>query len=417
MVRIVEPITAEIVLDEIGAIQEALSNPHLSRTFDKRTYEEGNVREGVVSVTHGRLHRNRRRLENAQFRPDALEQYERRLFPPIIEQFVAEAAGAGEADLFSLGEMLSIALAAKRAGFDFDLDDRATHRQIVGYVDVFSQASAIVDAHDPDAIRADVKRALAEFADRFGRPSIARRVEALEALERGDIGEDDVPHDILTALVKSRSDPGLELKDDFMMIREAATYLQGGTHTSSQTLINAIDLLFEAREAHPDYWRRVKEDLRFAQRCMHETLRLRPTTPRAKRRAEEETKVGDVEIPAGALVILDLNVANRDLAFFGDDADSFNPDRDVSSKTARWGLSFGGGPHICPGRKVAGGLPQFDLDTVPGPNHLYGLVAMMIQAVAQREPERHPDRPQTKDDRTERFTRWSEYWVTFGAQP
>ena len=45
--------------------------------------------------------------------------------------------------------------------------------------------------------------------------------------------------------------------------------------------------------------------------------------------------------------------------------------------------------------------------------HLHGLVALMIQAVVQRDPQRHPERPQSKDDRTARFTRWSEYWMIF----
>ena len=67
--RIVEPITAEILIDDYTSIKEALTNPSLSRTFDKRTYEQGNVREGVVSIMHGQAQRDRRRLENMQFRP------------------------------------------------------------------------------------------------------------------------------------------------------------------------------------------------------------------------------------------------------------------------------------------------------------------------------------------------------------
>lgn len=415
--RIAEPISAEITIDEIDAIQQALSDPHLSRTFDKRTYEEGNVREGIVSTTHGREHRNRRRLENAQFRPDALKLYEQDLFPPIIESLVMEAVAAGEADLFSLGERLAIVLAAKRSGFDLDIEDRQAHNQIVAYVDVFSQASAIIDARDPGAVRDNVKEALSGFAEQFGKPSMERRSMALAALDNGEIGEDELPHDILTALVRHRHDPELGLTDDFLVIREAATYLQGGTHTSSQTLVNALDLLMESREHDPEYWERVKTDLAFAQRCMHETLRLRPTTPKAKRRAEDATKIGDIEIPKGALVILDLAKANRDAAVFGGDAEAFNPDRDIPSRMHRWGLSFGGGPHICPGRKVAGGLPQVSIGSDLGDTHLYGLVAMMIQSVVQREPARHPQKPQSKDDRTERFTRWKEYWVIFGNQP
>ena len=416
IMNIVEPITAEVTIEGFDAIHEALTNPHLSRTFDKRTYEHGNVREGIVSTTHGVTHRNRRRLENAQFRPDALKLYEDELFPPIVDQFVSEAAASGEVDLFVLGEMLSVVLAAKRSGFDFDIEDRQTHRDIVAYVDVFSQASAIIDAADPDAVRDAVKRALLEFSEQFGKPSIDRRLAALAALENGEITEEELPHDILTALVRHREDQALGLSDEFLIIREAATYLQGGTHTSSQTLVNTLDLLIDSRELRADDYDRVKTDLAFAQRCVHETLRLRPTTPKAKRRAEETTTVGAVDIPQGALVILDLSKANRDTAIFGSDAESFNPDRTVASRVPRWGLSFGGGPHVCPGRKVAGGLRQPTTEDDLGDDHLYGLVAIMLQSLVQRDPARHPTKPQSKDDRTERFTRWAEYWVTFGVR-
>jgi cytochrome P450 len=342
--------------------------------------------------------------------------YEDELFPPIVDQFVSAAAAAGEVDLFSLGEMLSIVLAAKRSGFDLDIDDQQAHRDIVEYVDVFSQASAIIDAKDPEAVRETVYRALSEFAEQFGMPSIDRRLAALAALDAGDISEDELPHDILTALVRHRDDPDLGLSDDFLIIREAATYLQGGTHTSSQTLVNALDLLLDSRERGVDGYERVKTDLAFAQRCVHETLRLRPTTPKAKRRAEDATTVGDIEIPQGALVILDLSKANREPAVFGANAGTFDPDRTVAQRVPRWGLSFGGGPHVCPGRKVAGGLRQPGTDGDLADNHLYGLVGMMLQSIVQRDPARHPTKPQSKDDRTERFTRWAEYWVTFGAQ-
>ena len=325
---------------------------------------------------------------------------------------IDEAAAAGEADLFSLGEQLAVILAARRAGFDLDADDPAAVAQLVAFVDEFSQASAIVDAKNPDAIRAAVRKAHVGFHEHFGEPSIRRREAALAALDNGEISEEDLPHDILTSLLRHRDDPALGLLSDDVIVREAGTYLQGGTHTSSQTMINAIDLLLDAQ--NDDYWHRVKTDLAFAQRVMHETLRLRPTTPKAKRRAEEATEVGGIAIPQGALVVLDLHTANRDPALFGAAADGFDPDRELPSRNPQWGLSFGAGPHICPGRKVAGGLPQTSPHGELGHEHLFGLVATMIQRVAQHDPARHPTKPQAKDDRTERFTRWRTYWTVFG---
>ena len=37
-----------ITFDDYEAIRQALFDPNLSRSFDKRSYAEGNIRDGVV---------------------------------------------------------------------------------------------------------------------------------------------------------------------------------------------------------------------------------------------------------------------------------------------------------------------------------------------------------------------------------
>jgi benzoate 4-monooxygenase len=206
----------------------------------------------------------------------------------------------------------------------------------------------------------------------------------------------------------------MELTDDGRIVREVATYLQGGTHTSAQTLTNAFDLLFEAGPMQPGLLARVADDRPFAQRVVHETLRLRPTTPRIKRRAEAPTTIAGVTIPRDALVVLDAATANRDPALFGPDPDAFEPDRTLDPAVPRWGLSFGAGPHQCPGRSVAGGFPV-PHDFVLDEDHLFGLVALMIQEIARRGARPDPDGVPRLDTRTERHTRWASYPVRFGG--
>jgi cytochrome P450 len=404
---------ATVVIDDYDAIREALFDKDLSRSFDKRSYAEGNVRDGVVSIVHGATHRARRRVENTEFRADRLRLYERDLFPGVLESMLDRLTADLAVNLFELGELLSVVLAARRAGLDHDPDDLEQLRRLVHFVDAFSQASAILDARDPDAVRAMARRAWSDFEAEFVRPSWERRREPVERYQRGEIGAEELPHDILTALLAHRgSDPRLALDDDGRVVREVGTYLQGGTHTSSQTLINALDLLFPAAERDPGLRDRVIADRLLAQRVVHETLRLRPTTPKIKRRAEADTTVAGRAIPRDALVVLDVAAANRDARVFGPDASEFNPDRPLADDVARWGLSFGGGPHQCPGRSVAGGFPvpsTFD----PDDDHLYGLVAYMLQAVLRRGIRPDPERSAVRDTRTERYTRWSEYPVLF----
>jgi len=405
---------ATIVFDRYEDIRAALFDPNLSRSFDKRSYEDGNIRNGIVSIAHGTTHRARRRVENTQFRAEVLRLYERELFPRVMEELLDVLLDADEVDLFPIGELLSVVLAARRAGIDHGAETVGALdqlRTLVRCVDVFSQGSAILDAKDPDAVRALVRATYAEFERDFIRPSWARRAALIERVARGQLPEGELPQDILTVLLLHRSDPSMELADDGRIVREVATYLQGGTHTSAQTLVNALDLMFTTAGgiAQVD---RAATDVLFAQRVIQETLRLRPTTPKAKRRAEEDTRIAGLAIPKDALVILDLVAGNRDPKLFGAQPDAFDPDRTVDASVNRWGLSFGAGPHQCPGRSVGGGFPVPATFTVDD-DHVFGLVALELQAVARRGVRPDPRRMPERDTRTERFTRWSHYPVRF----
>ncbi|TMG53050.1 MAG: cytochrome P450, partial [Chloroflexi bacterium] len=404
--------TATIELDRYEDIRAALFDPNLSRSFDKRSYEDGNIRSGIVSIAHGEMHRARRRLENTQFRADVLRLYERELFPRVMSDLLDLLIDRERVDLFPVGEMLSVVLAARRAGVDCDASSLDDLRTLVRHVDAFSQGSAILDAKDPEAVRALVRATYAEFERDFVRPAWRTRAALIERVRRGELPEAELPHDILTVLLLHREDPDIELADEERIVREVATYLQGGTHTSAQTLVNALDLVFASGVDYVRTIDRIASDTLFAQRVVQETLRLRPTTPKMKRRAEAETEVAGRRIPKDAQVILDVAAANRDPRLFGVHPERFDPDRAVDPSVQRWGLSFGSGPHQCPGRAVGGGFP-IPADFHVEDDHVFGLVALELQAIARRGVR--PDETATpeRDLRTARFTRWLHYPVRF----
>lgn len=411
--------SATVELDRYEDIRAALFDPNLSRSFDKRSYEDGNIRSGIVSIAHGAMHRARRRVENTQFRADVLRLYERDLFPRVMNDLLDVLIDRERVDLFPIGEMLSVVLAARRAGIEYDASSLDDLRTLVHHVDAFSQGSAILDAKDPEAVRALVRATYAEFERDFVRPAWATRAALIERVRRGELSEEELPHDILTILLLHRDDPHMALEDDARIVREVATYLQGGTHTSAQTLVNALDLIFATGDP-PRVIDRIASDTLFAQRVVQETLRLRPTTPKMKRRAEADTEVAGRRIPKDALVVLDVVAANRDARLFGERPDEFDPDRRVDASVQRWGLSFGGGPHQCPGRAVGGGFPvpaDFNVDD----DHVFGLVALELQAVARRGVRPDETAQPERDLRTARFTRWLRYPVRFtslvGARP
>src|SRR5690606_28773678 len=99
---------------------------------------------------------------------------------------------------------------------------------------------------------------------------------------------------------------------------------------------------------------RARHDLAFLQRCVHETVRLQPSSPVAMRWAlEPMTLLDGASVAPGDKVVIDLMAANRDPAAFGPDADDFDPHRQLAAGVAPWGLSFGLGMHACIGQELA----------------------------------------------------------------
>lgn len=394
--RSVTPSERRITITGYDAVRAAFHDPNLTRRFDRRSFVDGNSGEGTVSTAEGPLHRSRRRVENAQFRIEHLRRDEQVLMTAIFDDMVNRLVPGGQVDLCDIAPLLSVSVAARRAGLDHDGNDESQLAELVRCSNVFSMGlgPGILEAKNPDAIRATVLDTLESFGRDFVRPSMARRAALLEA--GWQVADDSpLPDDLLTVLLQHRADPSLEL-DDGRIVRELATYLQGGTHSNAQTLMHTLDLLFVHAEQDPTILDRVLDDPAFASRCVQETLRLRPITPEVKRLAEAHTEIGNTPIPAGSLVILDVASANRDRAVYGRHADAFDPDRTLDGPVPRWGLSFSLGVHQCPGRISAVGLPvrsALDAD----PQHLYGTVTLLVREMLRRGAQRDPERPPVDD--------------------
>lgn len=65
--------------------------------------------------------------------------------------------------------------------------------------------------------------------------------------------------------------------------------------------------------------------------------------------ATEDITVGDTVIERGEGVVMSYRAIGRDTTVHGADADAF----DITRPTAKRHISFGHGPHICPGAALA----------------------------------------------------------------
>jgi cytochrome P450/pimeloyl-ACP methyl ester carboxylesterase len=99
---------------------------------------------------------------------------------------------------------------------------------------------------------------------------------------------------------------------------------------------------------HPDQARILREDPSAIEPCIEEILRYDPPIQLVMRVATEPKRFGHTDIPPGAPVLGLVAAANRDPAYVTD------PERFVvTRRPTSPSLSFGAGPHYCPGAALA----------------------------------------------------------------
>ena len=394
-----------ITITNLDDAREIYRNKDMAQAL----YDEGEIMNGVLVNLHGDEHRSRRRLENRLFRRDVLEHYEHERFPPIIDATLAPHVAAGRSELVTLSHQLMMNLAAFNAGVDRPSGTAAeTHRLYAQMMKFIEGATIAHSTRDRAVVNAEVAEAMGAFRQEFLEPSIERRRVALDAAARsGD--EQDLPKDVLTVLLRNVDD--LHLPDD-VVLREIAFFLLAGAHTSATAFTRSLDNIFRWIATHPEDEDRLRADRLFVQRCVHETVRLNPSSPVAQRwaRADVARKDGSV-IPEGAKVVVDLLTVNRDVSIFGDDAADFNPYRVIRrDDVGPFGLSFGHGMHHCIGQELAAGVLMGEGDEVEG--HLFGLATIAVQAMIDRGARPDLADAPVVDTATSR-PYWSRYPVVF----
>jgi cytochrome P450 len=131
---------------------------------------------------------------------------------------------------------------------------------------------------------------------------------------------------------------------DQEIVTELHFMIQAGVHTTRGLLAHLVQRLL----LDPDLYQRLRSDPSLVPAYMEESLRFDAPVQRTSRRCTAETDIQGVALRPGDWVEMGIASANRDEAVF-DDPETFRLDR----PQPRGHLTFGAGPHVCPGASLA----------------------------------------------------------------
>ena len=185
------------------------------------------------------------------------------------------------------------------------------------------------------------------------------------------------PPNLLEAMVVAAED-GQGRLSDTEVAGNVLTMLLAGEDTTANTLAWMIHLLWR----HPAALQRAEAEVRglrldladftpehlagldYLEACAHETMRLKPVAPFQVMEALQDTRIGDVRVPAGTLVWCVMRGDTLAPAHFPS-PDAFRPERWLGGggdgadgaaglqSAKRISMPFGAGPRVCPGRYLA----------------------------------------------------------------
>ncbi|GAA0798839.1 cytochrome P450 [Spirilliplanes yamanashiensis] len=291
---------------------------------------QGRMRMPVL-YRDGAEHREHRRQTAKYFTPKRVETAYRGLMDRLADEQCAELVRRGAADVSQLSFALAVAVAGEVIGLTEAGRGMARRLELF-----FADMEVDPGFRSPRALRRmwRTNTVMGTFYWRDVRPSINARRK-----ERRD--------DLISHLIDEGCTNG-------EILGECVTFAAAGMITTREFITVAAWHLFDDPELRAAYTAG-EEKQRHA--ILHEILRLEPVVGELLRWTTADLTVpgadGDVTIPAGAKLDISVAAANLDTAAVGDDPGALCPARPLADGVGDAGLSFGDGPHRCPGAYIA----------------------------------------------------------------
>jgi len=283
--------------------------------IDKAAKMDGRMRMPVL-YRDGAEHREHRRQTAKYFTPRRVDSAYRGLMERLADEQCERLVRLGSADLSALSFQLAVAVAGEVIGLTEGRGSMA--RRLERF---------FADVGGDPTLRSQLRNgfAVAAFYWRDVRPAVrTRRRERRDDLISHLIGEGCSKPEILG---------------------ECVTFAAAGMVTTREFITVAAWHLFADDELRVAY---LEGDEKQRHAILHEILRLEPVVANLARTATADIPLGEVTIPAGARVDIGVAAANLDPAVAGADPGAVCPGRPMAE-----GLSFGDGPHRCPGSYIA----------------------------------------------------------------
>jgi cytochrome P450 len=285
----------------------------------------------------GERHRKRRASVASYFTPKAVITRYRPLMDRTMDEIIAELQrkGSGVLDEMSLQLASNVAM------------------EVVGLTNSDNRKLTLVVR---DLMNSNFFLRMPAFAQRHLKPLLMWYYHR----KRSRLIEDFYNNHIVPAAEARRKEP----KDDVVsymvkenyskpaMIIECQTYAGAGVSTTREFIVLAMWQLFD----HPDVMQRfLKGDEADQFTILEEILRLDPVANFVYRQSTIElpNSVSGKPVTEGEVFAINIRDVNTDKSAVGECPFQLDPDRPKRMKASGSWMSFGDGPHRCPGSQVA----------------------------------------------------------------